>query len=335
MSTFHIRSGILSSFPDVITELGGNPDALLQAAQIPPIVFNDPEAPIAHTAFLRLLSESVKETGCEHLGLILGERVSDQSFGLLGMLARSSSTVEEAINVLLKHLKVFSTGITREIHSDGHIAHLDSIFENKEMERSNQAVQMSVTMSWNLCRKLTQNLWHPTSIYFTFDEPRNKTFYRRFFNVPIIFNSEFNGIVFHTNDLSLKLPQSDTHLHRELKKQIEKIDVIEVDFITEVERIIQKNLTMGLCSIDAAVQFFPFQKRTFQEKLKKSDLSYQEILDRIRFSKAELHLASSSISISQLADILCYTSVGVFSTVFRKRYGITPSKWRKEHKKIT
>ncbi len=332
VTSHHIRSAVLSSFPEVISGLGNNPATLLEKAQIPADVFDDPETLISHTAIIRLLEESAAATGCEHLGLLLGQKTSLQNFGLLGLLVRSSASVQDAINVLIEHLNVQSGGVGRELHKDGNVAYIASIFEGPVILRSQKAIQISVTLTWILFGHLTKNQWNPTSIHFTFSQPSDKNYYRHFFDVPVVFNSDFDGVVFQAKNLDLKLPESDTFLHTEMKKQLCNQQKVSTNFISEVKRLIHNNLNVGIYSIDAVVQFFPFQKRTFQLKLKRLGISYQEILDEVRFQKAELHLSSSDITISQLAELLCYRSVSVFSTAFKNKYGVSPSVWKEKHR---
>lgn len=331
MTSFYVQSATLNGFAEVIMEQGASPEALLEKAKIPLDVLSNPEILISHAALATLMEESVSATGCDHLGLLLSEKASPENFGLLGLLIQSSATFQEAIGELIKHLKIHSTGVTRELHQEGSIAYIACRFESPEMSKSTQAIQILVALTY----KLFRNWSHPTAIYFSFSEPTDKTFYRRFFNAPVVFNAEFNGVVFHASDLKLPLPERNSHLHKEMEKQVKKLEKeICVDFAADVKRIIRKNLDVGVCSIDTLVQFFPFQKRTFQQKLKKLGTSYQDILDEVRFEKAEFHLQASDISATQLAEMLCYKNLSAFSIAFKNKYGVSPSAWRKRQRGI-
>jgi len=329
MPSFHTRSAILACFPEVILGLGHDPLVLLKRAGIPPQQLHDTDATVNHASFVSLLEEASQVTGCRHLGLLLGEGASLQNIGLLGLLARSSATLGEALEGVIKHLKIHSTGISRELHSDGGISYVACILESPEMAKSIQAIQMSVALTWKLSQLLSPKKGLTTAIHFTFSEPENKIFYSRFFNTKVLFNMEFNGLVFHSSDLALAMTEQDSFLHTEILKQVNRIESeFGDDLVTEVNRYIQKNLDVGVCSVDAVVQFFPFEKRAFQQKLKKLGTSYQALLDDIRFQKSEFHLASTNIPVSQLASLLCFKSTSVFSTAFKKRYGQSPSQWR-------
>ncbi len=329
MSSFHIRSAVLQPFYDLTKSLGADPLKVMQAAGLKPSVFQDPDALIPHTNALKLFEVAMAETGCDHLGLLLGEKISLQSLGLLGLLMRSSPNFGTAMQEMIKHLAVHARGITRELHCDKGIAYLTTGFENPDMAQSFPAVQMSVATNWKVGQLLSHYQSHPTLICFTFAEPANSIFFRRFFKVPVAFNADFNGLVFHASDLNLPIREHDPMLHEEMKRQIGKIEEgISDNFIADVKKFIRQNLDAGICNIDAVIRFFPFQRRTFQSRLKQEGVTYQNLVDEIRFQKAELHLLKSDISVSQLADLLCYKSVSVFSTAFKNKYGLPPSAWK-------
>ena len=331
--SFHIRSAVLAPFSDLIRELGAEPNAVLEAANIGADVLKDPDILVPFTSVLQLFEAAIATTGCKHFGLLLGERNSLQNLGLLGLLFRSSPTLGVAIKEIIKHLGVHAQGIIRELHVDGAVAYISTDFERVELAQEIQIVQMSVAMNWKLTQLVTNNRWHPSSICFAFSEPDNSVFYRRFFNIPVQFNAEFNGIVFHSSDLDLPLKEYDPLLNQEMQRQVGKLEEeIVGDFVADVKRTIRKNMKLGICSIDSTVRFFPFQKRTFQKKLKNNGVTYQGLLDEVRFQKAEVYLIKSDINISQLADLLCYTDGSVFSTAFRKRYGLSPRQWKQKNK---
>lgn len=331
MNPHYIRSTILACFPKVIESLGHDPLALLNRSKIDPQLLYDPDATISHAAFVELLNNAATATNCKHLGLLLGKGASLQNFGVLGLLLKSSRTVGEVIRESILHSAVHTSGITRELQCGNEVAFLICVLESPEMSQSTLSLQMSVALSWQLNRLLTQNACRPTSIHFSFSEPENSAFYHQFFEVPVMFNMENNGIIFRTSDLEIRLPEHDPLLHLEMKRQVKKIEKgLNISFENDVNRLIRNNMDVGVCSIDSVVQYFPFGKRTFQGKLKKIGISYQEMLDDIRFQKAEFHLKNSDISITQLTDLLCFKSVSIFSTAFNRRYGVSPSIWRKE-----
>lgn len=329
MKSFSIRSAVLAPLYQLTQSLGADPNRVMQRAGLSSAIFRDPDALISHTDVLKLFDATVSETHCEHVGLLVGERINIQDLGLLGLLMRSSATFGIALENMIKHLAIHVQGITRELHTDDRVAYITTGFDEPALSQSFPAIQMSVATNWRISQLLSHHQCHPTAIHFTFGEPENSIFFRRFFKTPVVFNGDFNGIVFHAADLKLPIREHDPVLHQEMKRQIGKLeDTLSDNFVDDVKRLIRQNMNAGICNIDAVISFFPFEKRTFQIKLKKEGISYQALVDDIRFQKAEHHLLKSNISVSQLADLLCYKSTSVFSTAFKRRYGVSPSTWR-------
>lgn len=329
MDAFYIRSAVLSPCFELIRELGKDADEVLRLAKLEPGLLVDPDSKLSYSDVLRFIDAAVKITGCAHFGLLWGERNTLQTLGLLGLLLRSAPSFGVAIEEMIKHLGVHVKGITRELHCNNGVACMTTRFENPTVAASLVATQMSVATNWKMCQLLSHHLWHPTSINFIFDEPENSFYYRRFFNAPVNFNADFNGLAFKESDLELPLREHDPVLHQEMLRQITKIEnTLSDNFIDDVKRFIGQNMDSGICNIDAVVRFFPFQKRTFQQKLKREGVSYQDLVDEVRFQRAEFHLLKSNLTLSQLADVLCYRNVSVFSTAFKNKYGVSPSAWK-------
>jgi len=334
MQAYYIRAGFFIPCMEVIKELGVNPLRIIKMVGISDNFIDSPEAVVPLETAINFVEIASKETKCDHLGLLLGSKVSIQSLGLLGLLIRSASTFEEGVNVIIKHLSLSVTGIRRSLVIDQGIAIYASTYESNQIALSIQARQLAVSLSWNLLKGLSSESWLPISISFSFSEPKDAAFYRKLFKTRVIFNGDYDGIAFHRADLNIKLNAEDAYLHQTISNQIDKnLENFEHNNIVDEVRIyISKNLEIGICSEDEVVKYFPLQKRTLQQKLKEFGTSYQKILDDLRFEKAEMYISSSTLKMYQIADLLCYQSSAAFSFAFSKRYGLSPSRWKNAHK---
>ena len=68
------RVGVLVEVPQVLRELGREPARVIARAGIDPDILRDPENSISFIEFGRLVETCVAETGCEHFGLLVGQR---------------------------------------------------------------------------------------------------------------------------------------------------------------------------------------------------------------------------------------------------------------------
>jgi hypothetical protein len=81
------------ALPQVLHELGADTDALLavEGWQCPD--FEDPESVVSLQALGRVVRRAADATGCDHLGVRVGRRVTLSALGALGFLMQSSPPV--------------------------------------------------------------------------------------------------------------------------------------------------------------------------------------------------------------------------------------------------
>jgi len=72
--------------------------------------------------------------------------------------------------------------------------------------------------------------------------------------------------------------------------------------------------------------------RVLQRRLKDAGTSYQKLLTNTRKEISKRYLEESSISITELSDILGYKESSVFSRAFKRWFGMSPQKFVLENK---
>ena len=105
--------------------------------------------------------------------------------------------------------------------------------------------------------------------------------------------------------------------------------LVEVDFIRVIASLVRKMIPMGKCSAEAVAQQLWCDKRTLQRKLKARNTSFQAIVDAVRFELASTFLTDTDLSLTQLTEMVGYRDLSTFSAAFKKRFGQSPTTWRK------
>lgn len=100
------------------------------------------------------------------------------------------------------------------------------------------------------------------------------------------------------------------------------------DLISSLDTLIISYLGDGAPSLDLAAEFAGESKRTLQRRLAASQLTYAEIVQKIRFREARQYLLQPDIPIGEIARRLGYQHVPHFSRAFRRMAGISPSDYR-------
>jgi len=90
-------------------------------------------------------------------------------------------------------------------------------------------------------------------------------------------------------------------------------------------------LPQGKCSADEVARQLGLDRRTVHRKLRLSDQSYLTILHEVRTDLAVRYIANIERPLSEVAALLGFTSLSVFSRWFAGRFGCSVSEWRGRH----
>src|SRR4051794_27667694 len=104
------RPGVAQAVYTALLELGANPADLIAEVGLDPRLFDDDSTPVPYTSLGRLIALGADRTGCPHLGLLVGQRATLASLGLLGQLMRHSDTVGDVLRALEAHSGVQNWG---------------------------------------------------------------------------------------------------------------------------------------------------------------------------------------------------------------------------------
>ncbi len=210
-----------------------------------------------------------------------------------------------------------------------------ALMEGSE-DGSEQIQQLVIALLWRILQVFTNQQWHPTMVNFTFKRPPVMSQYRRAFDVPIMFDADFCGLIFHSSDLSIELPGHNESLHQALLNHAAEIAQRRPRELTEQVRIlIRKNLEMQKVGEETITQFLPYEARTLQRKLKRSGTNYRSLLNEVRLDLGMEWLSNSDIPITRIAEHLCYSSLATMTRAFKTQTGMSPKAWRKMQSHLT
>jgi len=86
-------------------------------------------------------------------------------------------------------------------------------------------------------------------------------------------------------------------------------------------------------TIKDLIQRFHFNEDYYNRLLKdKTGMTYSEYVQDLRLEKAEKLLKTTSMTVEEIADLVGYHNKGYFYKIFVARFGMTPSKYRKQAK---
>jgi|TARA_R110002110_G_scaffold397594_1_gene612918 AraC-like DNA-binding protein len=326
------RAAALVGIVDMIAQLGGDPDHLFAKCHIRPEDLSTPDHEVPTQIVGEAIIAGADISGCDVFGARLaGGRDLSTYLGVLGRMVWAAPTLQSALSEFSTYIEIHVGGSRWTVDVDGELGRLrNSVLHSRGSE---QLYLHNIVLIKRLLSAITGNQWKPYIVHFTSSQPREVGYLHRVLQCPIEFDSDFNGIDFHSSDLQMRLATNDTQLSDILRQYVASEAMPCNGMLTpRVSALIQRNLAVGVSSLAAVLRFFPCSRATFQRTLSEVGNSYQALLDAERCKKACELLSEGKHSVGYTAHALGYASTEAFSRAFKRHFSIPPSKWRARSK---
>ena len=324
-----LRAGGAVEILAVLRSLGHDPDEVLTGAGISPDLFDDPENLITYASRGHLMKHCVSKTGCQHFGLLVGQRMNLHSLGLLGLLMRSQTDAGAALDALMSYLHLHSQGALTTLEVDQEVAILTYSAVQPMVEATDQTGDGAVAMMLNVMRTLCGSDFKPIEASFAHRKPADVGPFRQFFKAPLYFDAERYSLAFTPDWLQAPLPHADAEFLQLLRKQIDALEAKQSFELPEQVRLVLRSALMtGHCSEDQIATLFSMSSRTLSRQLATFGTSFHALVDESRFEIARQMLENTALKVDQIASSLGYSRASTFIRAFRRWSATTPAKWR-------
>lgn len=321
--------------PSTIRHLGLEPNAVLSGSGIDPEIFDDPDNLISFASRGHLLAHCAARTRCPHFGLLVGQHAGLYSFGLVGLLAKYSQDVAEALGNFVRYffLHAHSGALSLQVQGDRTI--VTHQIHQSEAEGNEQIGAGAVATLYNIVRELCGPDWHASEAWFIQRKPDDVRPFRQFFKADVLFNADQNALVFPSSWLAHALPQVQSDLRLLVQKQIYDLAALhEDDFPEQVRAVLRAALVDGDVRAERVAALFTMHPRTLNRHLHAYGFGYQQLLDETRFEISRQMLKDSDVEVRQIALMLGYADPRSFIRAFRRWSGETPARWRAARKQL-
>ena len=328
------RVGVLSEVPCVLKALGADPEAVFAAANLDLHLLANPDNEIPFAALGRLLQACVGATRCEHFGLLAGQGLTLHSLGIVGQLMQTAPTLEFALWDLALSQARHVEGAVFYLRRMGDFSALCYAVHQPRMAAVNQISDSAIALAFNAIRELAGpvvievNLGHA--------QPRDILPFRRFFGVPLRFDSEESGVVLPRKALSLPVMSVNPVLRSQLQDTIWAHPALSrPDICAQVVRTLRPRIISGQVSIEEVAASLSLHPRSLLRKLKAQGTTFRDLLNETRFEVACQLLGGTRLSITEIGLVFGYSDTAVFTRSFERQCGLAPSEWRARQSEAT
>jgi len=149
-----------------------------------------------------------------------------------------------------------------------------------------------------------------------------------FFGGDVEFGADIDDATFSRSILEIAVASADPYLNSLLIKQYEDVLVHRKlnrnPFALTVENAIVPLLPHGKANAKDVARKVGMTPRTLARHLASEGLTFVKVLQELRLALAKRDLADRDLSITQIAWLLGYRDVSVFSNAFKRWTGMTP-----------
>jgi len=327
-----VRAGPLVNLPFLLRSFDADPAPVFASVGIRLSEFEDPDHKYPYLQASRLLAACVDATGCQHLGLLLGEMAEPSHLGLPGFLVHAAPTVEQALRTLVETLDLHDEGGTAKFDKGDDYSTLNYAVELQGAEALEAINDLSTVMLCKIMGLLCGANWSPNYVRLQRREPADRTPYRRIFRGPVYFNSTVNEVGFNSLCLADRPPTADALLFRHLMQEAEILhDLHRGELMHVLPTVLQRGLLSERFSAPEIADVFGFHERTLHRRLRAAGTSFRQELDQARRKLSEQLLQSTSLAVGDIATALGYADASGFIRAFERWCGSSPAVWRKEN----
>jgi AraC-like DNA-binding protein len=325
-----VRIGPILAIPAVLAERGVKPEIAFSRAGVDLRLFQDPDNRVSLAAVGRLLDACAKLTGCDHFGLLVGERFDLNGFGPIGELMRHSATVSDALHALLRHLHLHDRGAAPLLLvADRSTMILGYSVLRHGVPGTNHIHDAAIAIGYRILRALCGPAFAALHVQFSYGCPRSAAYHKRLFRCDLAFDADLSGIVINAASLAMPLEGSDAMLRNRLEMAIREAEASgPTTFGERLEAALHQLVLSGDASADAICRQFAISERTLRRRLADEDKSLQHLINQTRYELARQLLSNTNLSVSSIAAALHYADPNVFSRAFRNWAGASPRQWR-------
>lgn len=327
---YALRVGPVLGFPDVLRGFGCDPAQLFASAGMDIHVLDHADNRISFDDLGRLFQVCASATGCDHLGLLIGQRFNLAALGEIGALMRNSPTVGVACRRLTLHLHLQDRGaVPLLIHvSARHVALGYSVLRY-ETPATRQFHEGVVAIMYRMMRELCGPAWQPDEIRVSHSRPADSTPHRRFFGPRLRFDADFSAVVFSSKWLDHPVAGADPMLFERLSETLARMeDSQNRGLADKVRRALQSMVFSGTASTEGIAHLFQLHERTLRRRLADEGTSAHALIQEALFAVARQLLRETRLSVSEIAAALHYGDTAAFSNAFRRWEKLSPGKWR-------
>ncbi len=329
----HTVSNALIDYRLQIAErLNGNRDKILNRAGVRFVEINDLSGGISLEKERRLWRAMKEETAREDIGLQCGLHFPVHSMGMIGYVMMNASSMKKAMEHFCRFQKMVGDSMGMRLEEKHHYTtcHIDLWSPWHDELRYTTDLFIAATLSWIRTNSSSQP--SPLRVGFHFRRPANMEDYIKVFHpAQVEFSCDTSFLIYESTDLDAPIISSNRELFGYFYNQLETLyDEYEGKNTVrwKVKQLILEQMLGEPPEVEKIASQLLMSVRSLQKTLKAENTSFRELLQEVRKEVACDHLEKGELLVSEIAYLLGFSDVAVFSRNFKKWTGVSATDWK-------
>jgi AraC-like DNA-binding protein len=320
----------LRTMLEIAAERGINPTEILKGSRLTPALLETPELRVTASERAGAMLRAVQLTGDHGLGLEFGLRTTPTAHGYVGYAAMSCSTLQEAVELVVRYLHLRQRDVTLTLSMQGKYGILEARDTHRIGPLRHIVHECMMVGLYRMLGFLLGEERPPCELWFDWAEP---DYYARY-------ATRLPAVRFNAPAIQLRLPAG--YLRRRLvladpiavRRAVEQCEREMATTSPPAENLLERVRTEltpgtdGYPDLKHVASCLFMSARTLKRKLEERGTSFQKLLDEIRHRHALKLLENSDLDIQQIAVALGYKDPPSFTRAFRRWSGQSPSQLR-------
>lgn len=325
-----IRATALSHYPELVSELGGDPAALLRAHGIQLTDVGRGDVFVGLRGGIGAVEDAAAATGTPDFGRRLALRQGIEILGPLGVAARTAENLGAGLEIFDLFMAAYSPGISVRLHPhpDPTLAFFEYRVELAPAPRQEQTVELSLGIVLRVFRFLLGPDYRPVAVHVPHRPLGPAGHYRPYFRCPVRFGEPAAGFSIKVTDLDRPL-RRDQLMHETAMEYLDSIvEGRPPTAARAVSDITRHLLPTGTATVGSVATQMGMHPKALQRKLSAEETNFAEIVDQVRREIAEHCLRNPDITLSHLTRQLGYAEQSVLTRACQRWFGTTPTIYR-------
>ena len=326
-----IHADTLRFFPELVTELGGDPKALFDESGLGPSGLPEGTSSYGYRLIVDLLEHAAGALECPDFGLRLAAIQGGGSvFGPMGVVMRNSKTLGDGLEYLSSHPHAHSLAARVRIEPTGD----DSVFVGHDilldrMQYRPQAMEQFLLLAHLNAMELTGGRARVRRVHFRHQPLSPRAVYRRHFGCEVRFDQRADGVEFTDRDMSARIVDADPAAYDAITSQLDaEFSSTDPPMEAQVRGVVLQYIGTEHCTNERIAAELHLHPRTLHRRLKAEDTSFHDIKDAVRRELALYYLQQTDFDLTRIAERIGYSEHSVLTRSCQRWFAATPRTMR-------